>query len=101
MRSHDGRVVSNFLVWLLFSTESDPVNLGNPTEWNIRELVTTLETLLGRALPATVHPLPTDDPKVRQPDIIIRARTLLGWEPTIDLATGLRETLGYFQQHSR
>jgi nucleoside-diphosphate-sugar epimerase len=48
----------------------------------------------------TVHPLPTDDPKVRQPDII-RARTLLGWEPTIDLATGLRETLGYFQQHSR
>lgn len=100
MRPHDGRVVFNFLVWLLFSTESDPVNLGNPTEWNIRELVTTLETPLGRALPMTVHPLPTDDPKVRQPDVI-RARTLLGWEPTIDLATGLRETLGYFQQHSR
>jgi nucleoside-diphosphate-sugar epimerase len=59
-----------------------------------------VSNFLVQALPVTVHPLPTDDPKVRQPDII-RARTLLGWEPTIDLATGLRETLGYFQQHSR
>ena len=77
--------------------ESDPVNLGNPTEFTIRDLVTTLETLLGRSLPETVHPLPTDDPQVRQPDIT-RARTLLGWEPTVDLATGLRETLGYFEK---
>jgi dTDP-glucose 4,6-dehydratase len=131
MRPNDGRVVSNFLVQalagqpltiygtgqqtrsfcyvtdlvdglvrLLLSNEVDPVNLGNPTEWTIRELVTTLETLLGRSLPVTVHPLPTDDPKVRQPDIT-RARTLLGWEPTVDLATGLRETLGSFQQRSR
>jgi dTDP-glucose 4,6-dehydratase len=82
MRTHDGRVVSNFLVQalagepltiygtgqqtrsfcyvtdlvdglvrLLFSSEVDPVNLGNPTEWTIRELVTTIETLLGRSLP--------------------------------------------------
>jgi dTDP-glucose 4,6-dehydratase len=131
MRPHDGRVVSNFLVQalagqpltiygdgqqtrsfcyvadlvdgllrLLLSPESDPVNLGNPTEFTIRDLVTTLEQLLGRALPVTVHPLPTDDPKVRQPDIT-RARTLLGWEPTVDLATGLRRTLEYFQHHSR
>jgi dTDP-glucose 4,6-dehydratase len=88
------------LVRLLLSSEVDPVNLGNPTEWTIRDLVTTIETLLGRSLPVTVHPLPTDDPQVRQPDIT-RARTLLGWEPTVDLATGLRETLGYFQQHPR
>jgi len=131
MRPHDGRVVSNFLVQglagqpltiygtgqqtrsfcyvtdlvdglvrLLLSNEVDPVNLGNPTEWTIRELVTTIETLLGRALPVTVHPLPTDDPQVRQPDIT-RARTLLGWAPTVDLAAGLRETLAYFQQHPR
>jgi dTDP-glucose 4,6-dehydratase len=131
MRPNDGRVVSNFLVQalagqpltiygtgqqtrsfcyvsdlvdglvrLLFSSEVDPVNLGNPTEWTIRDLVTTIETLLGRSLPVTVHPLPTDDPQVRQPDIT-RARTLLGWEPTIDLAAGLRETLGSFQQRSR
>jgi nucleoside-diphosphate-sugar epimerase len=128
MRPHDGRVVSNFLVQalagqpltiygtgqqtrsfcyvsdlvdglvrLLFSTETDPVNIGNPIEFTIRELVTTLETLLGRTLPVTVHPLPTDDPQVRQPDIT-RARTLLGWEPTIDLATGLRATLGAFEK---
>ena len=131
MRPHDGRVVSNFLVQalagqpltiygtgqqtrsfcyvtdlvdglvrLLFSSEVDPVNLGNPTEWTIRDLVTTIETLLGRSLPVVAHPLPTDDPQVRQPDIT-RARTLLGWEPTVDLATGLRETLAYFQQHPR
>jgi dTDP-glucose 4,6-dehydratase len=131
MRPHDGRVVSNFLVQalagqpltiygtgqqtrsfcyvsdlvdglvrLLLSNEVDPVNLGNPTEWTIRELVATLETLLGRALPVAFHPLPTDDPQVRQPDIT-RARTLLGWEPNVDLATGLRETLAYFQQRPR
>ena len=131
MRPHDGRVVSNFLVQalagqpltiygtgqqtrsfcyvtdlvdglvrLLLSSEVDPVNLGNPTEWTIRDLVTTIEHLLGRSLPVTVHPLPTDDPQVRQPDIT-RARTLLGWEPTVDLAAGLRETLGYFQKHPR
>jgi nucleoside-diphosphate-sugar epimerase len=131
MRPHDGRVVSNFLVQalagqpltlygtgqqtrsfcyvtdlvdglvrLLCSAEVDPVNLGNPTEWTIRDLVTTIETLLGRALPVVAHPLPTDDPQVRQPDIT-RARTLLGWEPHVDLATGLRATLGYFQQRLR
>ena len=88
------------LVRLLFSNEVDPVNLGNPTEWTIRDLVTTIETLLGRSLPVIVHPLPTDDPQVRQPDIT-RARTLLGWEPNVDLATGLRETLAYFQQRPR
>jgi dTDP-glucose 4,6-dehydratase len=128
MRPHDGRVVSNFLVQalagqpltiygdgqqtrsfcyvtdlvdglvrLLFSNEADPVNLGNPTEFTIHDLVTTIETLLGRSLPVISHPLPTDDPKVRQPDIT-RARTLLGWEPKVDLATGLRETLGYFEK---
>ena len=59
---------------LLFSDEVDPVNLGNPTEWTIRELVATLETILGRALPVTYHPLPQDDPRVRQPDIT-RAQT--------------------------
>jgi dTDP-glucose 4,6-dehydratase len=131
MRPHDGRVVSNFLVQalagqpltiygdgrqtrsfcyvsdlvdglvqLLLSDEPDPVNLGNPTEWTIRDLVSTIEQLLGRPLPVTVHPLPTDDPKVRQPDIT-RARTLLGWEPTVDLTTGLRQTLAYFQHHTR
>ena len=131
MRPHDGRVVSNFLVQalagqpltiygtgqqtrsfcyvtdlvdglvrLLFSNEVDPVNLGNPTEWTIRDLVATIETLLGRPLPVVAHPLPTDDSQVRQPDIT-RARTLLGWEPTVALATGLRETLAYFQQRPR
>ena len=82
---------------MLRSDEVDPVNLGNPTEWTIRELVTTLETLLGRPLPVVFHPLPTDDPQVRQPDIT-RARTLLGWEPKVTLEQGLGSTIEYFRR---
>ena len=72
----------------------------NPTEWTIRDLVATVERFLGRALPVTVHPLPTDDSQVRQPDTT-RARTLLGWELAADLAAGLRQTLAYFQKTQR
>lgn len=127
MRPNDGRVVSNFLVQalegkpltiygdgrqtrsfcyvsdlvdglfrLLLSAEVEPVNIGNPTEWTIRDLVAAVETILGHPLPVTYEPLPQDDPRVRQPDIT-RARTLLGWEPKVDLATGLRETIAYFR----
>jgi len=128
MRPHDGRVVSNFciqalngtpltvygdgrqtrsfsyvadtvdgIVRLLLSAEVDPVNIGNPTEFTIAGLIATLETVLGHPLPVTYAPLPQDDPRVRQPDIT-RAQTLLGWTPQTDLATGLRETLAYFQR---
>src|SRR5207253_1465277 len=66
MRPHDGRVVSNFIVQAL------------------------------KAEPLTVEPLPTDDPKVRQPDIQ-RARETLGWEPKVSLEEGLRRTIEYFR----
>jgi dTDP-glucose 4,6-dehydratase len=129
MRPHDGRVVSNFLIQalagtpltvygdgrqtrsfcyvtdlvdglvrLLLSPEPDPVNLGNPAERTIRDLVQAVETILGHPLPVTYEPLPQDDPRVRQPDIT-RATTLLGWEPKVDLETGLRATIAYFQGH--
>jgi len=128
MRPHDGRVVSNFLVQalagtpltiygdgrqtrsfafvtdtvegivrLLLSAEVDPVNIGNPAEFTIAELVAAIERVLGRPLPVTYAPLPEDDPRVRQPDIT-RAQTLLGWAPTVDLETGLRETIAYFRR---
>jgi dTDP-glucose 4,6-dehydratase len=81
---------------LLGSAEVDPVNIGNPAEFTIRELVATLGRVLGRALPVVTQPLPQDDPRVRQPDIT-RARERLGWAPTVDLETGLRATLRHFQ----
>ena len=81
---------------LLLSPEVEPVNLGNPAERTIRDLVATLEAILGRALVVTYHPLPEDDPRVRQPDIT-RARQRLGWEPTVNLEAGLRQTIAYFQ----
>jgi dTDP-glucose 4,6-dehydratase len=127
MRPNDGRVVSNFLVQalagtpltvygdgrqtrsfcyvsdlvdglfrLLQSDEAEPVNIGNPTERTIRDLVAAVETILGRSLQVTYNPLPQDDPRVRQPDIS-RARTLLGWEPRVELEDGLRETIAYFR----
>jgi len=82
---------------LLLSAERDPVNVGNPTEFTIRDLVTALERVLGRPLPVSTHPLPQDDPRVRQPDIT-RARAALGWAPTVDLETGLRATLAHFRR---
>jgi dTDP-glucose 4,6-dehydratase len=102
----DGRQTRSFsyvadtvdgIVRLLLSTEVDPVNIGNPTEFTIAGLIATLEQVLGHPLAVTYAPLPQDDPRVRQPDIT-RARTLLGWAPTTALAAGLRATLAYFQR---
>jgi len=83
---------------LLLSGEVEPVNLGNPAERTIRDLVVAIETILGHALHVTSHPLPQDDPRVRQPDIT-RARECLGWEPKVDLEAGLRQTIAYFREH--
>jgi dTDP-glucose 4,6-dehydratase len=85
------------LVRLLHSAEVEPVNIGNPAERTIRDLVAAVERVLGRPVEVAVKPLPQDDPRVRQPDIT-RARTLLGWAPKVDLDAGLAETLAYFRQ---
>lgn len=84
---------------LLMSSEVEPVNLGNPTERSIRDLASAVEAVLGRRLDVTYHPLPQDDPRVRQPDIT-RARERLGWEPKVDLLAGLRETIAYFRDRA-
>ena len=87
----------------LMESEGDgmePVNIGNPEELTIRELVDALETLLGRDLEITRRPLPTDDPQRRRPDIS-RARSTLGWEPTTPLLAGLRKTLPWFEAELR
>ncbi|HEY0394257.1 MAG TPA: NAD-dependent epimerase/dehydratase family protein [Candidatus Elarobacter sp.] len=72
------------------------INLGNPRENTIRELAAITARIAGVALRETRAPLPPDDPGRRRPDIA-RARELLGWEPRVELETGLRETLEWFR----
>lgn len=73
-----------------------PVNIGNPNEKTMKEIAETIVTLTGSRSPIHYHPLPIDDPKQRCPDIT-RAKTLLQWEPQVDLMTGLKKTIHYFQ----
>jgi len=77
------------IVRLLQSDVTSPVNIGNPNEFTIRELATVIAEVLEVELSVEYLPLPSDDPKVRQPDIS-RARELLGWEPQVQLADGIR-----------
>ncbi|MGQ0642949.1 MAG: UDP-glucuronic acid decarboxylase family protein, partial [Gemmatimonadaceae bacterium] len=123
MRPRDGRVVSNFIVQALASEpitiygdgmqtrsfcyvedeiegiyrlfmrgDSEPTNVGNPTEFTVRQLAELVVDLTGTKSAIVYKPLPQDDPKVRQPDIS-RARTLLGWEPKVELRDGVSRTI--------
>lgn len=81
---------------LFASDRVEPVNIGNPVEFTVRELADiVLEETRSRSTIDSL-PLPADDPKVRQPDITL-ARELLGWEPQVDLREGIRQTLPYFR----
>jgi len=79
------------------SAEHMPVNIGNPNEFTILECARQVIAATGSASKIRYEPLPPDDPKQRKPDIS-KARSLLGWEPKIDLATGLRLSLEYFRE---
>jgi dTDP-glucose 4,6-dehydratase len=123
MRAHDGRAIPTFLrqalqdrpltvfgdgsqtrsfcyvddlidgiVRLAESDVHSPVNIGNPDEFTLLELAKTVVELTDSRSEIVYEALPTDDPKQRRPDIG-RARDLLGWEPTIELAEGLRRTI--------
>ena len=81
---------------LFHSGETQPVNVGNPDEFTVRQLAELVIEMTGSASAITSLPLPADDPKVRQPDIT-RARALLGWTPTVPLREGLRATIDYFR----
>src|SRR5690606_10660971 len=127
MRPDDGRAVSNFLTQailgkpitiygdgsqtrsftyvddeirgflaLLDSDVTTPVNVGNPAEFTIRELADLVLQVTGSSSELVFEPLPQDDPAQRQPDIT-KARELLGWEPTVDLRTGLERTAAWFR----
>jgi dTDP-glucose 4,6-dehydratase len=79
------------------SEEHLPVNVGNPEEWTILECAQKILEVTGSSSQIRFAPLPQDDPVQRRPNIA-RARQLLGWEPKIDLKTGLRLCLDYFRQ---
>ncbi|MCL7972768.1 MAG: SDR family oxidoreductase [marine benthic group bacterium] len=84
-------------IYRLFnSNEPHPVNIGNPDEYTVGQLAELIQALVNPDVGVTYLPLPTDDPKVRKPDIT-RARTLLGWEPLVSLDEGLRSTVAYFR----
>jgi len=79
------------------SNEHLPVNIGNPNEFTILECAQQVLKVTGSKSKIIFEPLPQDDPKQRRPDIT-KARQLLGWEPKIDLETGLRMSLDYFKK---
>jgi len=85
----------------LMNTESDdihlPVNVGNPGEFTMKELTDEVGKATGREIKISYLPLPQDDPKQRQPNIE-RAKKLLGWQPTVPLAEGLKKTVAYFAE---
>ena len=74
-----------------------PVNLGNPEEFTIRQLAEIIVDITGSASKIVHRPLPTDDPKQRQPEIS-KAQELLGWRPTVPLRVGLRKTAASFEE---
>jgi dTDP-glucose 4,6-dehydratase len=128
LQASDGRVISNFMAQALRgedltiygdgsqtrsfcyvtdeidgilrlsrSSEHYPVNIGNPEEWTILECAREVLAVTESASQIRFEPLPQDDPTQRRPDIT-KARRLLGWEPKVDLASGIRLSLDYFRK---
>lgn len=74
---------------------SKPVNIGNPAEYTIGDIARLIIQLTNSSSEIITLPLPEDDPHRRKPDITL-AQNLLHWSPTIDLISGLKETISYF-----
>lgn len=86
---------------LMMNTEkgfTGPVNLGNPIEFTIKELAEIVLELVGKKSKISFHPLPMDDPQQRKPDIQ-KAKTVLKWEPKVNLKDGLKETVSFFKKY--
>ncbi len=73
-----------------------PVNIGNPGEFTIRQLAELMAKLIGTPVRFIEKPLPTDDPRQRQPDISL-AKEKLGWKPMVSLEEGLQKTIEWFR----
>ena len=85
-------------IYRLFRSDRvEPLNVGNPGEFTVRQLAEIVKEMTGSDSPIEFRPLPQDDPKVRCPDISA-AKSVLGWEPTVTLQDGLRLTIEYFRK---
>lgn len=73
-----------------------PINIGNPNEFTILELATTVKEMLNSSSNIILQDLPSDDPKQRQPNITL-AKSILDWQPEVELQAGLKKTIEYFQ----
>jgi dTDP-glucose 4,6-dehydratase len=82
---------------LFMRGDAEPTNIGNPDEFTVRELADLVLELTGSRSKIVSRPLPTDDPKVRRPDIS-RARERLDWSPQVPLREGLRRTIAWFRE---
>jgi len=82
---------------LLLSDYAQPVNIGNPSEISIKDFAEEIIKLTGTENKVIYKPLPKDDPKQRCPDIS-KAKEILGWEPKVDRAEGLKRTYEFFKQ---
>ena len=85
------------MIRLLFSRENEPVNLGNPQEYSIQDFAKVILQVTGSRSRIVYQSLPTDDPRVRKPDIS-RARAVLGWDPKVELKEGIGKTIAFFQK---
>jgi dTDP-glucose 4,6-dehydratase len=85
------------VIRLMRSPEVQPVNIGNPVEYEVREVAALILKLSGSHSELVYEPLPQDDPKQRCPDIA-RAREVLGWEPRVDAPEGLSHTIEWFAE---
>jgi dTDP-glucose 4,6-dehydratase len=81
---------------LFMHGDHNPTNVGNPDEYTVKQLAEIVLELTGSDSEIAYRELPTDDPKVRKPDIS-RARTTLGWEPKVDVRDGVARTIEYFR----
>lgn len=81
---------------LAMSDYNDPVNLGNPQELSVLEMAHLIRQIIGSKSEIVFQPLPEDDPKVRQPDISL-AKSVLGWQPEVDVREALRMTVEWFR----
>jgi dTDP-glucose 4,6-dehydratase len=82
---------------LAWSSEQEPTNIGNPNEFTMLECAKLVIEVAGSKSQVVFKPLPEDDPRQRRPDIS-KAKRLLGWEPKIDLRSGLQQSLDYFRR---
>ncbi|WP_239333018.1 UDP-glucuronic acid decarboxylase family protein [Frankia sp. CiP3] len=86
------------IVQMMFSGHPGPMNIGNPYELSIIELAELVREVAKSESKISFIPRPEDDPTIRQPDISL-AREVLGWEPVVDLRTGLDTTVSWFREH--